>query len=86
MTRGTLTLQQTGNPLPETFAILNNDFWRKASKQLTDLEPIHADIELERLEAIEVTEEDTAATAESTEKVKLEVVGCQDQEGSSAES
>ena len=58
----------------------------KASKQLTELEPIHADIELERLEAIEVTEEDSAAAGESTEKVKLEVVGSQDQEGSSAES
>jgi DNA recombination protein RmuC len=47
----------------------------KASKNLTELEPIHADIELERLEAIELTPEDTGSDKDSAEAVKLEVVG-----------
>ena len=63
-----------------------NTLSSKASKQLTELEPIHADIEMERLEAIEVSEEESGTAADSNEKVKLEVVGSQEQEGSSAES
>ncbi len=54
----------------------------KASKNLTELEPIHADIELERLEAVELLPPETEA---ATEKVKLEVVSDQDKEDASAQ-
>ena len=47
----------------------------KASKNLTELEPIHADIELERLEAIELEPDDTGDDEDQAETVKLEVVG-----------
>jgi DNA recombination protein RmuC len=46
----------------------------KASKNLTELEPIHADIELERLEAIELAQLEEADEPDNEEQVKLEVV------------
>ena len=53
----------------------------KASRNLAELEPIHTDLELEKLEAIELAELDEPALADQTEegadegKVTLEVVG-----------
>jgi DNA recombination protein RmuC len=50
----------------------------KASKNLTDLEPIHADIEIERLEAIELAQQQPDEEGTAAEKVKLEVVSTED--------
>ena len=50
----------------------------KASKNLTDLEPIHADIEIERLEAIEMAQLQSDEEGDSVEKVKLEVISAED--------
>ncbi len=50
----------------------------KASKNLTDLEPIHADIEIERLEAIELAQLQSDEEDDTTEKVKLEVIAAED--------
>jgi DNA recombination protein RmuC len=48
----------------------------KASKSMTELEPIHSDIEIERLEAMELTEPETQPEENNppTEPVALEVV------------
>jgi DNA recombination protein RmuC len=50
----------------------------KASKNLSELEPIHADIELERLEAIELAQVETSDEEVAAEKVTLEVVSSED--------
>lgn len=50
----------------------------KASKNLTDLEPIHADLEIERLEAIELAQLEAGEEEGSADKVKLEVVASED--------
>jgi DNA recombination protein RmuC len=50
----------------------------KASKNLTDLEPIHADIEIERLEAIELAQLQSDEEDDTGEKVKLEVISAED--------
>ena len=50
----------------------------KASKNMVELEPIHSDLEIEKLEAIEVGELDEAqegGDSESDSRVALEVVG-----------
>lgn len=46
----------------------------KASKQLVDLEPIHADIELEKLEAIELPPAEETGEENSEQRMPLEVV------------
>ena len=50
----------------------------KASKNLGELEPIHADIELERLEAIELAQSAPAEEEAAADKVKLEVINNED--------
>jgi len=50
----------------------------KASKNLSELEPIHADLELERLEAIELAQSTPAEEEATAEKVKLEVINNED--------
>ncbi|TDG15786.1 DNA recombination protein RmuC [Seongchinamella unica] len=57
----------------------------KASKHLTELEPIHADIELERLEAIELDTQAPEKPNEQEEPVTLEVVNRELEEESSSE-
>ncbi|WP_082849994.1 DNA recombination protein RmuC [Halioglobus sp. HI00S01] len=46
----------------------------KASKQMVDLEPIHADIELEKLEAIELPPAEETGEENSEQRMPLEVV------------
>ncbi len=50
----------------------------KASKHLTDLDPIHTDIEIERLEAIELAQLQTSEEHSAEDKVKLEVVAAEE--------
>lgn len=48
----------------------------KASKEMVELEPIHSDLEMEKLEAIELAEEgDAASHGDEESRVSLKVIG-----------
>ena len=59
----------------------------KASKEMVELEPIHSDLEIEKLEAIELAEEgDEQSQGSEESRVSLKVIGADDEQAEGGDS